>query len=460
MREIVRSYINENEMLSPDDMVIVGVSGGADSVCLLSILKELQDEMGFDLHVVHVHHGLRGDFADRDAEFVWKICRKLGVSCQIFYENVPEYARIHKMSDEEAGREVRRQIFQRVMTNEWADKIALAHHQNDNAETVILNLARGTGLKGLGGIAPVDGPYIRPLLCVSKKEIEDYLKSNRENYVIDETNYLDVATRNRVRHHVIPLLENEVNTGTVRHILETTNQMRKLAEFVEREVKKACDSCISQSDDRWIINRRALMEVDEALRPYVLLEALTKAAGKKKDLESVHVRLLGDLMKLQVGRKIQLPYHVIATRTYEGIELFIPASGKVMEELTLDEAQARGMIMMRIMENGPDLPAFPKSSCTKRFDYDIIKNTVMIRHRKPGDYLTINLDGRTQRLKQYFINEKIPQKDRDSIWLVADGSQIMWIKGYRQSMQYQVTMETKYILEITFLEEEKHERDN
>lgn len=130
-----------------------------------------------------------------------------------------------------------------------------------------------------------------------------------------------------------------------------------------------------------------------------------------------------------------------------------------MEELSLKEAEARGLICVRILENGPDLPPFPKQSCTKRFDYDIVKNTVMIRHRKPGDYLTINLDGGTQRLKQYFINEKVPQKDRDNIWLLADGSQIMWIKGYRHSMQYQVTMETKRILEVTFLEE-NYEGDN
>ncbi|MCQ2507844.1 MAG: tRNA lysidine(34) synthetase TilS [Dorea sp.] len=459
MRDIVRAYIEEYHMLNPDDMVIVGVSGGADSVCLLRILRELQDEIGFDLHAVHVHHGIRGSYADRDAEFVWKLCKKLDVSCQIFYEHVPEYARIHKISDEEAGREVRKQIFARVKGGIWANKIALAHHQNDNAETVILNLARGTGLKGLGGISPVEGDVIRPLLCVNKQEIEDHLKSRRENYVIDETNYLDVATRNRVRHHVIPFLENEVNSGTVRHILETTNQMRKLAEFVEREVRKACDRCISFEDDRWIVNRRAWVEIDEALRPYVLFEVLSRAAGRKKDLESVHIRLLGDLMKRQVGRKLQLPYHVVAVRTYEGIELFVPKEGRIMEELTLKEAEDRGLICVRILENGPDLPPFPKQSCTKRFDYDIVKNTVMIRHRKPGDYLTINLDGGTQRLKQYFINEKIPQKNRDKIWLLADGSQIMWIKGYRHSMQYQVTMETKRILEVTFLEED-YERDN
>ncbi len=459
MREKVKSYIEEHHMLSPDDRVVVGVSGGADSVCLLTILRELQNEVGFDLHAVHVHHGLRGEFADRDAEFVWKLCKKIDVSCQVFFEKVPEYARIHKLSDEEAGREIRRYVFGRVKEEIDATKIALAHHQNDNAETVILNLARGTGLRGLGGISPVEGAYIRPLLCADKKEIEEFLESSKENYVIDETNYMDVATRNRVRHYVIPFLENEVNQGTVRHILETTNQMRKLSEFVEREVKKACGKCISQVEGRWIVNRMKLFEVDPALHPYVLYEVLAMAAGKKKDLESVHVKLLEDLLKRQVGRKIQLPYQLMAARTYEGIELYIPEGVRPSEEMTLKEAEAKGLICIRVLKNGPDLPAVKKGSETRRFDYDLAGENLLIRHRKPGDFLTINLDGRTQRLKQYFINEKIPQKLRDSIWLLADESEIMWVKGYRQSARYQVTMQTRNILEITYMEE-NHERDN
>ena len=174
MYERVRAYVKKYHMLQEKDHVIAGVSGGADSVCLLFMLVKLQKEMRFGLTVVHIHHGLRGESADADENYVRALCEKLDVELLAFHEDVGRYAKEQKLTLEEAGRNVRRHIFEEVCHRKNGTRIALAHHQNDNAETLLWNLSRGCGLKGIGGISPVDGKYIRPLLGVRRQEIEEY----------------------------------------------------------------------------------------------------------------------------------------------------------------------------------------------------------------------------------------------------------------------------------------------
>ena len=169
MLERVKQYIEKWHMLKSEDRVIVGISGGADSVCLVLILLELQKELGFDMVGVHVNHGLRGQAAKEDEEFVEKLCQRYGIACESYFENVELIAKKRKQSTEEAGREVRRECFSKAIKKYRGTKIALAHHQDDSAETMLIHLARGTGLRGLGGIAPVKGNVIRPLLCVRRR---------------------------------------------------------------------------------------------------------------------------------------------------------------------------------------------------------------------------------------------------------------------------------------------------
>ena len=194
MYERVRAYVKKYHMLQEKDHVIAGVSGGADSVCLLFMLVKLQKEMRFGLTVVHIHHGLRGESADADENYVRALCEKLDVELLAFHEDVGRYAKEQKLTLEEAGRNVRRHIFEEVCHRKNGTRIALAHHQNDNAETLLWNLSRGCGLKGIGGISPVDGKYIRPLLGVRRQEIEEYLKENNiemdiENLKVGDFSY-------------------------------------------------------------------------------------------------------------------------------------------------------------------------------------------------------------------------------------------------------------------------------
>ncbi|MCB6203753.1 tRNA lysidine(34) synthetase TilS [Extibacter muris] len=455
MYQRVREYAAEHHMLQQSDIVIAGISGGADSICLLFVLLRLKKEIGFSVTAVHVHHGLRADSADRDAGYVEKICREQGIELVTFHEDVRAYARQHKLTEEEAGREVRRAAFMEVLKQKGGTKIALAHHQNDNVETLLLNLCRGTGLKGIGGIPPAEGVWIHPLLCLKRKEVESYLEERGISYCTDETNLEDGYARNKIRNHVVPYLEAEINVQSSDHMAETMRQMRLLGEYVETETRRYKKACICTDESGFILlQKEAYVHVPEALRPYVVHSILCQSAGKSKDIEAVHVRLVRELMDKQVGRRISLPYGVTAERSYEGIRFAKEGQSSGGKEETADMHMTS-----RVIERTPQMRTFPKSPYTKWFDYDIIKNTVKMRHREPGDYLTIDREGRTQKLKQYFINEKIPREKRDRIWLVADGHHIMWVVGGRQNQSYQVTEHTKRILVIEVDGGEKDGRD-
>ncbi len=477
MYKKIKKYIEEQQMLKKGDRLVVGISGGADSVCLTHILWRLKQDYSLSLVAVHVHHGLRGESAGADAKFSEEFCRRLQIPFRLFEEDVKAYAGTHGLTVEEAGRNVRRRIFEEVsvsLEEEAATekagslegeggrggvKIALAHHKNDNAETLLWNLCRGTGLRGLGGISPVEGRYIRPLLGVSRREIENYLIQEHLTYRTDETNEEDHYTRNKIRHHVIPYLEQELNEQAVDHMSELTRQMRVLEEYVRKQVEENLSTCfeIRETEGTYkqgVLFEEAFEQIEDALKPYMLQKIMQEMTGKLKDIGGKHIEILGDLIRRQVGKRVELPYRLKARRVYEGLEFEIGVSPKRLPE----DAEDLWAIRTFPREAGPVL--FPKSIYTKWFDYDIITSAVTIRHRTTGDYITINKEGRTQTLKQFFINQKIPADKRDEIWLVADGHHILWVVGYRQNQFYQITEETRQVLEITFRGGENNGREN
>ena len=454
MYQKVKAYVKKWHMLQKEDSVIAGISGGADSVCLLFMLLKLQKELGFALMAVHVNHGIRGAEAERDEAYVKRLCRQWNVRLKVYRENVPAYAKEHGMTEEEAGRDIRRTCFCKVLKEWGGTKIALAHHENDNVETLLWNLCRGTGIRGLGGIAPVNDVWIRPLLCVKRREIESYLKKRGISYCTDTTNADRRYMRNRIRMDVIPYLEDCVNTESVSHMGKTMERMYELEQYILEEVGQYKESCTGWKNGRRIIRQTEYTKIPKALRDNVLHEILCETAGRRKDIEEVHVQMLRDLFTKQVGKRIDLPYGVTAIRTYEGVRF----------EKNIPEASYAGdeneLFSIRVFDRDPGNVTFPEKIYTKWFDYDIIKNTVKIRHRIAGDSIVINRYGGRKKLKQYFTDQKVPQEDRDKIWIAADGDEVLWIVGYRQSQKYQITEKTTKILEIQYYGGEENGRDN
>ncbi len=462
MYKKVKEYIKTWQMLSGNDKVIAGVSGGADSICLLFMLLELKEEWEFEMVAVHVNHGLRAEAADKDEEYVKKICEEQGVELFLFREDVREYAKKRGLSEEEAGREVRRSCFFQVFKEQGGSRIALAHHMNDNAETLLWNLCRGSGLKGMGGIPPKNGVWIHPLLCLNRSEIESYLEKKGIPYCTDKTNFQDAYMRNRIRNHVIPYLEEYINPKSVEHMAQCMEKLRRAGAYIERETEKHLRECTrTGEDERIILVKESFEKVPQELQSGVIQELLCTAAGKRKDIESVHVDAVEDLFRRQVGKKVDLPYGLEAVRSYEGIcfqkKKKYPPGKMVLEG---QKKEDKKLFRMRVLKRCKNDQTIPQKNYTKWFDYDIINSALKIRHRESGDYIVIDKKGNTQRIKQYFINEKIPKEVRDDIWLVAKGKEILWIVGYRQSQAYQITEDTKRILEIEYYGGKKDGGDN
>lgn len=473
--EKVEQFIKQYDMAGAGDKIITGVSGGADSVCLLFMLCALRKKLGFTLAVCHVNHGLRGEAADRDEKYVEEICRRLDIPCRVFHENVELISRKRKQSLEEAGRQARREAFETMCRENGGTKIAAAHHRDDNAETVLMNIARGTGIRGLCGIRPVQGKWIRPLLCLSREETEGWLERKNIPYCTDDTNHDDEYTRNRIRHHIIPALREQVNQGAALHLDSLSFQAREIWEYLEAGADEAWKRCVTEeaSEDgkiRILINAEKIGKTPAAVRKLLIHRCICRTAGREKDIQAVHVRDVLELFEKQPGRSVRLPYRVEAVRVYEGVAFSrrseeadcVPA-GESPEEFSLElkipgETVIPGTgrkICCVIL--GPEAAfsakEIPQKSYTKCFDYDIIKHGLSARYRRPGDYLVIDGNGRRQKLKAFFINEKVPADERGRKLLIADGDHIIWIPGMRMSRAYQTGEQTKRILRIQITEE-------
>ncbi len=233
LQEKIYAYMEQHEMLREGDRVIAGVSGGADSVCMLLILNALRAVRPFSLQVAHIEHGLRGEDSLEDAAFVEALCRRLEVPCKVLHKDVAGLAAERGLSTEEAGRMIRYEVFEDLCPADG--KIAVAHNMQDQAETVLFHLVRGTGMDGLAGIRPVRGKIIRPLLCCSREEIEEWLRSQGQDWRTDATNLETVYSRNLIRHQILPVLQQEVNAQAVRHICEAADRVDEAGRYLDRK---------------------------------------------------------------------------------------------------------------------------------------------------------------------------------------------------------------------------------
>ena len=440
IEERVFSYIEKYNMIEAGSQVIVGISGGGDSVCLLFLLSKYQKRRPFHLLGIHVNHGIRGQEALRDQEYAKKLCERLGVPFTVYTYSVPAIAQQEKRSLEEAGRMVRRRAFEEKAASLGKKAvIALAHHENDNAETVLHNLIRGTKAAGMGGIRPIQEigegvAYIRPLLKVTREEIETYLRQQKIPWMIDSTNQELEYTRNRIRHRIIPEME-KINPKAVSHIAQAADTFQAIEEYLNGQADMLYREYVEQRENGYWIRKELFLE-KELMQSYVIRMVLERAADKKQDLTAFHVESILSLGKGRTGASVSLPGGVLASQVYGDLYVRLPDSGEApLKELELE---------IFPWEN----QQIPEKTYTKWFDYDKIKSSLEIRHRKPGDFLTITDTGGRKKIKDYFIDCKIPREEREKLTLLAEGSHILWVVGYRISQYYKVTSQTKTVLKV------------
>lgn len=534
MTDEVYRFIEREKLIERGDTVVVGVSGGADSICLLLLLlayqKQLasrkqsvsleqptsqeqyvsqeqptsqeqyvsQEQSAFAIRVVHVEHGIRGEESTLDARFVEEFCAKREIPCQTFYLDVPSYAKEQGLGIEEAARILRYDCFQKAaetiadvgeteIAKNTADvrgtepakratdtdthiKIALAHHADDNAETMLFQMARGSGVKGLCGIRAKRMlnervAIIRPLLMVTRAEIEPYLQEIGQEFCVDSTNQDTDYSRNRIRHEVIPELE-KINAQAVVHMTQAAGMLTELSDYLTYEVERILPEVSQKTSDGSRIKTELFTTYPMVLQKEVIHRTLGEVAGSRKDIGSVHVESVLGLVERQVGRRISLPYQMEAVRDYEGICIRQTKNAKkeytTIETISITQEQLKraeagdeivislpdGEMRLRVRDFCGEIGGIQKKRYTKWLNYDKIKCGLLLRKRASGDYFTIDGQGHRKKLKDYFIGEKIPSECRDKIWLLAEGAHVLWIVGGRISADYRIESDTKKILEV------------
>jgi tRNA(Ile)-lysidine synthase len=457
----IRSFIQKQNMLELSDRVVVGVSGGADSMCLLNVLMQLQHEYQLSLFVVHVNHQIRGAESDAEEAYVREFCEAHKIPISSFLVPVLEMAKNSGKSVEEVGRNVRYELFEQEAQKHHCHKIAIAHNMNDNAETVLFHLFRGSMVQGASGIRAMRGKIIRPLLETKRETIEVWLKDQRITYYTDSSNLSLDYSRNKIRNLILPIASQDINTKSIEHLSQFANQMEQIAEYL-RKVTKELFLRIAQFDEgKLMLDIKELKAQDYLLAQSVMKMAIEQVSLVNKDIEAVHVNDALGLMDKQSGKEIHLPNHIIVKRGYttlilarienrkdEEIRTYVP---QIPGEWYCEESTNRlrfELIDKKLLDD------IPKNSYTKWFDYDKIRDTVVIRTKQQGDFLQINQNGGRKTLKSLFIDEKIPKDKREKMYLVTAGSHVLWVPGIRTSEAFLVDEQTKQILSITLENEE------
>lgn len=297
----VKATIEKYNLIEKDDKIVLGVSGGPDSICLLSVLHKL----GVNLCVAHINHGLREN-ANLDEKFVLGICNELEIPCYVKKVNLKE--ELNGMTVEEAGRKVRYDFFFEILQKEGCNKIATAHNSNDNAETVLMNIIRGTGTSGLKGIEAKRDKIIRPLIECTRNEIEEYCKLNDLNPRHDESNDETVYTRNKVRLELIPYIEKNINSNIVNNINRMSDIVTEEEKYILKQVESAYDECVLKEEDNKVVcNLKVFNKLDIVIRKRLIIKFIIKVLGNAKDIERVHIEDVLKLCENNVGGKYLTP---------------------------------------------------------------------------------------------------------------------------------------------------------
>ncbi|WP_286945674.1 tRNA lysidine(34) synthetase TilS [Acetobacterium sp. UBA5834] len=466
MEKKVIQYIEEQGILEAGDHVLIGVSGGADSLALLYFLDKYANQFEITLGVAHLHHGLRGAAADADEEFVKEFCRARNIPFFSRQRNIRQISQIEKISVEEAGRKERYGFFSVIAAEHGYNRIAMGHHINDQAETMLMRLIRGTGVKGVSGIkSSRDNLYIRPFLCLEKKEILEYCKTHKLAFRTDATNFQRDYTRNKIRLDIMPMVL-EINPRAEVHFNEFTKIAYEYEAFFEKYVDLIEDRILGSEINRVVINRDVWLGEEPVVQKEILRRAIFRFKGSLKEIEYNHITAFYSLLKSdKTIWEIHFPHDIHVSRRYDRVMVS-------EKEVQLDVMITPKRILVNktylfakehlIVETKLVTPAEFKNKrcffskevenhCEKYFDYDKIKGILVLRSRQSGDYFyPPGLLGKKS-IKKYFIDKKIDRNRRNEIPLLVVDNEVLWILGYAINQRFLANDDTKKIIRVTYL---------
>lgn len=456
------SYIKDNNLINPKDRILIALSGGPDSVCLLNILYNLKGELDIEIGAAHLNHMLRDEEAFQDEEYVKNLCKSFNIPCFVKRVDINKYSKENKMSSEMAGRDARYNFFDEVIKEHGYNKIATAHNANDQAETILFRLMRGTGIEGLCGIKVSRDKIIRPILCLSRKEVEEYIEVTNLKPRIDKTNFEKIYNRNKIRLDILPYIKENFNEDIIQTLNRMSVLLQKDNEFIEKSARSFYEKyCVEQQD--YFIIKKKMFDNHEAVVTRVIRYALTNFSKTHYDFEMKHIYDICNLAKNNSGKVIDLPNKIYAENIYGDIyikERIINNNIHVKQEIVKQEikinkdnidgkkiAFQNNIIEFSVSNNDSNLN-LKLNTLTKYFDFDKINNFISLRNRKNGDkIIPLGMSG-SKKLKDIFIDMKIPKEERDCVPLLCFDENISWIVGLRVSEEYKITNKTKNILKV------------
>ena len=466
--EIIRQY----QMIDTGDHVLVGVSGGIDSVVLMYALHQLKNRLGIQLHIAHLNHQFRGEEAARDAEFVRQFAKQLDIPCTIESQDVPAFIRRKQLSPQDAARQVRYKFFDSLAKDIHARKIATAHNADDQAETVLLGIIRGVGIHGLGGIQPIhEQRIIRPLLRTTREQIETFARTEGLKYVFDSSNASRKYLRNAIRLDLLPLLKRDFTPAIVTRLTAYAQLFQEDAFFIDKIAKERYINICKGIYHGIQIELTRFAQQETTIQREIIYKAFEEVTGSRHELETKHARAVVELFtKKESGKRLCLPGKVIARRSYKWGYLqqnnehsphcSIPPVSLVIPGCT---TFGEYCIETDILEtNIPDVSIRTEAKTTDELiqyiDYDRVIFPLTFRFRISGDYFhPLGMQGRKS-IKKFFIDRKVPRDKRNTIPVLTDSNGIIWIVGYMIDDRVKLTEETKRVLTFRIYKRTKDKR--
>ena len=450
----VEETIKKYSMISLNENVLIGLSGGADSVCLSLILKKLSSQYSLTLSAVYIDHGLRPEDIDREIAFCKSFASSIDITFNVRHVRVSSDPQIRKSQNlHDELRYLRYSEYRKLAFELGAASIALGHTMDDQAETLLMRLLRGTGLRGMGGIYPVNCGIIRPLLEVSRHEIEGFLKEQRQELINDPSNQKDIYLRNRIRHSVIPILK-QLNPNLSETLTRTSDSNRDDEDLLELITTIELENLFfSKTSDTVELYLAPFMQLHRAMKRRVIRRCVEAIAGLR-GINLNHIDAVITLLEEgNMGGVIHLPDSVRAVKEYKTFKI----TTVLPQKLSLYHFDVPGNLYLK--ESGLTLEASIEQGNIKLekrpneavFDLNRIKSPLYVRSRQPGDFFFPSGFGKRKKLQDFFVDLKIPREARDSIPIVTSGNDIIWVAGYRPDERYSVSNDTQRCLVLKIL---------
>lgn len=448
----LESFIKENKLIQNRDKVLVGLSGGADSTALLLGLWHLKSKYNFSLLAAHVNYNLRGQESKQDEKFVKNFCFKRNIA--LLVKNIEIK---NKSNLENKAREIRFKYFKQVIKWYNVSKLALGHNKNDQAETVLLHLFRGAGFRGLKGMTAKSDLIIRPLLDISKKQIENYLRDEKIRWRTDSTNLETVYKRNKLRNKMIPWLKDNINPRVEEKIVNSAKFFLDTEKILHKTVNRKFKNALLDSYEKsYVFSLKHLNKFLPTIRFYLYRKTYGKLTKFEKGFYNSHYEEIEKIRTSQGNKKINLPHNIVVLKEYRKMIICDAASldkvdinnyrkiNKIRRRFTFEKYR----IAMNKYKKLPYKRYIFEDDNIVYLDLDKIKFPIKVRHRQPGDkFIPLGMNSH-KKLKDFFIDEKIPKFDRDSILIFEDSEKIFWVGGLRIDNRVALTKKTENILKL------------